>query len=103
MDVAMKEQRHRKQFHSIPILFVPALAFLLLSPPAASSTQKQPGRSSVTNKVATEPPPGFYFKVTPCPHCDRCRPCTLNAGWQAKMIRLLGASGISSFTGQASG
>jgi len=99
----MNEQRHHKRFHSIPILFVPTLAFLLLSPHAAISTQKQPGRSAVTNKAVTDPPPGFYFEITPCPRCARCRPCPLNAGWQARMMRLLGASGISSFAGQASG
>lgn len=100
----MKEQRHHKQFHSMPILFVPTLAFLLLSPHAATSTQKQPGRSAVTNKAVTDPPPGgFYFEITPCPHSARCRPCPLNAGWQPRMMRLLGASGISSFAGQASG
>jgi len=99
----MNEQRHRKQFHSIPVLFVPTLAFLLLCPYAASSTQKQPGRAPVTNNAVNDPPPGYYFEITPCPHCNRCRPCTLNAGWQARLMRLLGASGVSSFAGQAVG
>ncbi|HKA22538.1 MAG TPA: hypothetical protein VKN18_29965 [Blastocatellia bacterium] len=98
----MKKQRHHQQFHSTRLL-IPAFAFLLLFPHAAPSTQKQPGRSAVTSRTATEPPPGFYFEVMPCPRCERCRPCTLNAGWQARMMRVLGASGISSFGGHASG
>lgn len=99
----MKKRGHQKQFHSIPIFFVPTLFILLLIPYAASSTQKQPGRSTLTSKTVTDPPPGFYFEIMPCPRCVRCRPCTLNAGWQAKIMRLLGANGITSFAGQASG
>jgi len=99
----MKKHNRSKGFPLTPAVLISVFAILLLTPHAASSTQKQPGRSAVTNKVVTEPPPGFYFEVMPCPRCERCRPCTLNAGWQAKMMRLLGASGISSFAGQASG
>jgi len=99
----MKNQRRRKQFHSIPILFVTTFAFLLFIPYAASSSQKQPGRPAVPNKAATDAPTGYYFEIMPCPRCERCRPCVLNAGWQTRMMRLLGANSISSFAGHASG
>jgi hypothetical protein len=89
-------------FRSAHLLFVSVFAFLLI-PCSGLTIQKQPSRSAVNTKASTSTPTGFYFEISPCPRCYRCRPCALNAGWQGKMMRLLGASGISSFPGEASG
>jgi hypothetical protein len=98
----MKEQRHLISKKPVPFLFVSVFAFLLFIPCPSLTIQRQQSRSTVT-KAVTNPPPGFYFEISPCPRCYRCRPCALNSGWQAKMMQVLGASGISSFPGQASG
>jgi hypothetical protein len=97
--MVMKTKRRPTLLVLTPLLFASVSAL----PVMPCSAQKQPTRSTANTNVVSSPPPGFYFEVSPCPRCERCRPCTLNAGWQVKMMRLLGASGISSFPGQASG
>jgi hypothetical protein len=99
MDMAMKTKLRPTLLVLTPLLFVSIFAL----PVMPSSAQKQPSHATANTNVVSSPPPGFYFEVSPCPRCERCRPCTLNAGWQVKMMRLLGAIGISSFPGQASG
>ncbi len=73
------------------------LASVLLAQSHSHRTMSFTGTTQVTNA-----PPGFYFEVSPCPRCHRCRPCALNDGWQRRLMALLRDEGSGSFPGSAS-
>lgn len=100
----MTTRRMLKIVRSGLTLIVICLALHSLpSNPLAQAHAQRSSASTKTRRAIKIAAPGFYFEVSPCVRCYRCRPCPLNNGWQRKFMRLLRASGIESFPGESSG
>ena len=99
----MDNRRRLTGFRIGPLLIAAVFAAQTLVANSTAQASGQQSRPSARTRVVSRASPGFYFEISPCPRCYRCRPCSLNPGWQRQIIRLLGARRISSFPGEALG
>ncbi len=99
----MTTRRRLEVLHSVSTVILVCLALQAFPSTPLVQAHSQRSASSARMHRGINATSGFYFEVSPCPRCHRCRPCTLNAGWQKRVMRLLHVSGIESFPGESSG
>jgi len=99
----MSKKSVRERRRAVSVLIAVYLGLGVVASTFITHAAAQGVQSNTITRGQTVAAVGYYFEVSPCPRCYRCRPCTLSAGWQQRVMRRLDARRLGSFAGEASG